>query len=441
VSTSNSNEKIEIIKEILKAIHQGEKIEELKKRFESILQQVSPFEIPLIEQQLVKEGISVNEVLKLCDLHVELFRESLQSRELKNIPKGHPLDLLMKENEWVLKQAESIGLYASALLKAKDHEQTRNYLASLKKAASEMRKARLHYRKIQMLVFPYLERRGIVAVPRVLWGREDQAMVKLRQLSELLQKTEADVNKALINDIANKAIEIAQEFSELVFRENRILFPAVQALFSEGEWAAIAEIAEDLGYVVDIKSDRWKTDAKPILPYELKVSVTPEQVEKLPPEFRSMAISHGVEPDTYNVKKEGDLDLGTGFLSIEEIKALFRALPIEITFANSDDRVKFFTESSLHKGFVRTKTIIGRKIEYCHPPRLENIVRKNVNEIKFGGTEHRKFWTKMGDRTVRVLIAPVRNQKVSLLGVVEVVEDLTEVVNNTDEVKNKIMVI
>jgi DUF438 domain-containing protein len=435
------NESIEAVKEILKAIHRGEKIEELKKRFGSVLQQVSPFEIPLIEQQLVKEGISVNEVLKLCDLHVELFREALQSRELKNVPKGHPLDLLMKENEWVLKQAESIGLYASALLRAEDDEQTRNYLASLKKIAFEMRKARLHYRKIQMLLFPYLERRGIVAVPRVLWGREDQTMVKLRQLSELLQKTENDTNKNLVNDIANKAIEIAQEFSELVFRENRILFPAVQALFSEGEWAAIAEIAEDLGYVIDVKSEGWKTDAKPVLPYELEANVTFEQVEKLPPEFRSMATSHGIEPDTYNVKKEGDLDLSTGFLSVEETKALFRALPIEITFANFDDRVKFFTESTLHKGFVRTKTIIGRKIEYCHPPRLENIVRKNVNEIKLSGAEYKEFWTKMGDRIVRVLIAPVRDQKDNLLGAVEVVEDLTEVVNNTNEIKNKIMVI
>jgi DUF438 domain-containing protein len=435
------NESIEAVKEILKAIHRGEKIEELKKRFGSVLQQVSPFEIPLIEQQLVKEGISVNEVLKLCDLHVELFREALQSRELKNVPKGHPLDLLMKENEWVLKQAESIGLYASALLRAEDDEQTRNYLASLKKIAFEMRKARLHYRKIQMLLFPYLERRGIVAVPRVLWGREDQTMVKLRQLSELLQKIENDTNKNLVNDIANKAIEIAQEFSELVFRENRILFPAVQALFSEGEWAAIAEIAEDLGYVIDVKSEGWKTDAKPVLPYELEANVTFEQVEKLPPEFRSMATSHGIEPDTYNVKKEGDLDLSTGFLSVEETKALFRALPIEITFANFDDRVKFFTESTLHKGFVRTKTIIGRKIEYCHPPRLENIVRKNVNEIKLSGAEYKEFWTKMGDRIVRVLIAPVRDQKDNLLGAVEVVEDLTEVVNNTNEIKNKIMVI
>lgn len=441
MSIYGSDKKVETVKEILKAIHRGEKIEELKKRFKNTLQQVSPFEIPLIEQQLVKEGTPIEEVLKLCDLHVELFREFLQSRELENIPKGHPLELLMKENEWMLKQAEAFELYAFALLKANDEEQTREYLANLKNITSEMRKARLHYRKVQMLLFPYLERRGIIAVPRVLWGREDQTMIKIRQLSELMQKAESNIERTLVNDIANKAIEVAREASELVFRENRILFPAVQVLFSEGEWANIAEIAEDLGYIIDVGSERWKTDAKPILPYELEVSITPEQIEKLPSEFKSMAIAHNFGPDTYNIRKEEDLDLDTGFLSIEETKALFRVLPIEITFANFDDRVKFFTESTFHKGFVRTKTIIGRKLEYCHPPRLENIVRKNVDEIKASRAGYKEFWTKMGERTVRVLIAPVKNQKGNLLGVVEVVEDLTEVVNNAEEVKKKIMVL
>ncbi|MBO3757537.1 MAG: DUF438 domain-containing protein [Candidatus Brockarchaeota archaeon] len=443
MSTSNSSkEELEAIKEILKAIHRGEKVEELKKQFRSVVQQISPFEIPLIEQQLIKEGISMEEVLKLCDLHVELFREYLQSIELKNIPKGHPLDLLIKENELILKQAEVLGLYASALLKTEDHKQTREYTSSLKNIMLEMRKARLHYRKIQMLIFPYLERRGITAVPRVLWSREDQEMIKLRQLFELLQKAENNADKNIVKNIANKAIEIAQEASELAFRENRILFPAVYTLFSEGEWAMIADIAEELGYVVDIGNERWKTDAKPILPYELEVSITPEQVEKLPPEFKSMIASHNIESDAYNIKKEEDLDLNTGFLSIEEIEALFRSLPVEITFANFDNRVKFFTESTFHKGFVRTKTIIGRKIEYCHPPRLENIVRENVNEIKFSDkAEYKEFWTKMGEKIIRILVVPVKNQKKELLGIAEIVEDLTEVVNNSEEVKKKIVVL
>lgn len=97
-----------------------------------------------------------------------------------------------------------------------------------------------------------------------------------------------------------------------------------------------------------------------------------------------MALSQGLQPDTYEIRSDRDLDLGTGFLSTEEIEALFKALPFEITYANKDDRVKFFTESVFHQRFVRTKTIIGRRLEYFHLPRLEGTVRKTVDGIKMG---------------------------------------------------------
>ncbi|MEM2846111.1 MAG: DUF438 domain-containing protein [Nitrososphaerota archaeon] len=440
MSTKSAPDKIEAIKRILKALHAGESVEKLKREFGDVLSQVSPFEIPLIEQQLVREGIKIDEILRLCDLHVELFREHLRSRELEGVPRGHPLDLLIRENEWIVRQADALSLHAFAILQAGSDEEARGALAGLKQAALELAKIRLHYRKIQMLLFPYLERRGIVAVPRVMWGREDQVRVKLRGLLDAIGKLETEFNRSRVNEVANRALEIAHETSDLVFRENKILFPAVWALLTEGEWAAVAEIAEDLGYLVEV-DERWRSEAEPILPHQLKAGISPEQVEKLPQEFRIMALSQGLQPDTYEIRSEGDLDLGTGFLSPEEVKALFRALPIEITYANKDDRIRFFTESVFHQRFVRAKTIIGRRLEYCHPPRLEGAVRKVVDEIKMGKADYREFWTRIGDRIVRVLIVGVKNEEGELLGTVEIVEDFTDVVNNPEEIRKKIIVL
>ncbi|MEM1526801.1 MAG: DUF438 domain-containing protein, partial [Ignisphaera sp.] len=113
MSNSGISRKIEIMKNLLKAIHKGENVEELKKKFGDVIAQISPFEIPLIEQHLVVEGVSVEEILRLCDLHVELFRDYLAGKELSNVPKGHPVDLFVKENEWILKQSEALGFYSS----------------------------------------------------------------------------------------------------------------------------------------------------------------------------------------------------------------------------------------------------------------------------------------------------------------------------------------
>jgi len=91
MSTPTSQEdKIRVLKDILKAIHSGASPNELKSRFREILASVSPLEILLVEQELVREGVPVNEILKLCDLHVELYREYLASRELLGVPRGHP---------------------------------------------------------------------------------------------------------------------------------------------------------------------------------------------------------------------------------------------------------------------------------------------------------------------------------------------------------------
>ncbi len=152
----------------LKRLHKGEDIDILKREFGDSLKEVSPVEIAIIEQELIKEGISVNEILKLCDLHVKLFKETLINTKLKEVPIGHLLDLLMHENKYLLKLVEALTMYISAL---RTSPNSRELLEEVKQLIGNLYQSlRLHYRKNQMLLFPYLERRGIIAVPRVLWG-------------------------------------------------------------------------------------------------------------------------------------------------------------------------------------------------------------------------------------------------------------------------------
>lgn len=429
--------RIEALKDVLKALHRGESVEELKRKLRGIMEGISPFEIPLVEQELIEEGIPIVEILKLCDLHVELLRDVLHHGGIRDVPKGHPLRILSDENEYAIRLAESLSMYASILSRV-DLSEAIEYLRAVKDIVAELRRFRLHYRKIQMTIFPYLERRGITVVPRVLWGREDQAMVKLRELYSLIEKGLADP-KEYIGRVAEKAMEVSREISDLVFREERILFPAVWILFSEGEWAAIHEAAKDIGYLVPVDTE-WIPSSKPVLPYEVSGIVTEDQIGKLPEEFR-YAVLAALSPDTYSVRSEGDLEFENGFLSREEVEAIFRHMPIEVTYADGNDRVSFFSESIFRKGFTRAKTIIGRRIEYCHPPRLERFVRSVVDELKSGRSDYREYWTRLGDRIVRVIVVAVRDGDGRYIGTLEIVEDLTEIVNNPDEVKEKIIVL
>ncbi|MEZ0394166.1 MAG: DUF438 domain-containing protein [Desulfurococcaceae archaeon] len=427
-------DKVQVVKELLKSIHRGASPEELKARYGDLLAAISPLEIVAVEQQLIREGVSINEILKLCDLHVALFRDYLASRELRGLPRGHPLEILLRENDEILRRAEALNAFAAAAASSGDPKEADARLEDLKAIAVRLRDVRIHYRKVQMALFPYLERRGIVAVPRVLWGREDQALLKVRRLLDELNKPNRDPAQ-----VAKMAQEVAGELAELVFREDKILYPATYALFSEGEWAAIAEIFDDLGYMIEVGEREWRPSAKPVYPYELVAAVDESQLPRLPPEFR--AVAQSAKPDAYDIRRAGDVVLETGFLSPEEIEGIFRMLPVEITFADANDRVRFFSESEVSGGFARAKTIVGRDLRYCHPPRLEGYVVKNVEALKKGEAKYRVFYTRQGGRLIRVIVAAVRGRDGKYIGTLEVVEDITELVENAEEVKKKVVVL
>ncbi|MCD6196049.1 MAG: PAS domain-containing protein [Staphylothermus sp.] len=128
-------------------------------------------------------------------------------------------------------------------------------------------------------------------------------------------------------------------------------------------------------------------------------------------------------------------------MTIDDLKGIFKSLPLEITYADNNDRVRFFTKSQLTGGFARLKTIIGKKLEYCHPPRLENYVKLNVKQLKESKQLFKEFWTRMGDRIIRVLIVGVRNNKGEYIGTLEVVEDFTEIIRNPEEIMKKIIIL
>jgi len=440
-----SKEKVEIVKNLLKRIHEGESYEELRKEFSHILSQITPFEIVTVEQELVREGVSVSEILKMCDIHLDLFKNVLASRELKDIPKGHPLDLLISENDEILKTSEALGLYAGLLaqaLKNGDAENASKALANVKSLITIAKnQLRSHYRKNQMVLFPYLERRGIYAIPRVLWGREDQVIVKIRELLSLLDKVVVNPLSEESAKVSEIATQLSRDIADLVFRENKILYPALWVLLSEGEWAGVDKVAGKLGFFVKQDKHEWTPSEEPKYPYQVVAEITPEQAERLPEEVKGVIGSTSFQPDDYSVVREGDLEFETGFLSREEVEALFKSLPLEITYADVNNRVRFFSESSVSGGFPRAKTILGRRLEYCHPPRLEQYVARNVEALKTGKEKYRVFWTRLGDRIIRVLLVAVRKPDGELLGVAEIVEDFTEVLNNPEEIMKKIVVL
>ncbi|MFW6049075.1 MAG: DUF438 domain-containing protein [Candidatus Bipolaricaulota bacterium] len=415
------DEKKKRIKELLRRINETGELGELKEEFKELLGSISPLEIPMVEQEMMEEGMDAKEITRMCDIHVELFRESVEEKfDLGGLDDGHPLKTLYRENEKISKDAEKLGL------RVKDLSQGGGGKAfgELGKLAGELVKlGRTHYTREEMLLFPYLERRGITSVPEVLWRKHDENRERIRDLLSLLDRENWE-GKPPIDEVIEKANEVSQETIDMVFRENNILYPTGRALLSEGEWTAIYKQSERIGYY-KVGQVEWKPDASPKQPYEISGGIGEDQIGKLPQEIKGMVDLDSLTADDYNPGKEGDHRIDFGFLSDTELEEILRTLPIDVTFIDSEDRVRYF--SGGERIFPRTKTVIGRPVQNCHPPDSVSVVNSILNEFKAGNREEAEFWLQLGPKFVHIRYFPVRNEEGDYLGTLEVTQDIKEI--------------
>jgi len=232
-------ETMEKLKSILRKIHRGASADEFKPELKKILSSIKPWEIALVEQELMKEGISPFDIAAVCEIHVGLFRDLIvKDKELLKMPPGHPLHTLLEENNEIVADSEKLTLYANAL-KLRRQE----VLAELRKILLGLLSIKKHYMKLQMLIFPYLERKGITAIPRVLWTKEDQIVHQIKEALSLLN--DYVEGKASLEDLREHLLSLSKALVDEVFRENNILFPTLKVLLTDNEWLAI-KLEEDI---------------------------------------------------------------------------------------------------------------------------------------------------------------------------------------------------
>jgi PAS domain S-box-containing protein len=132
----------------------------------------------------------------------------------------------------------------------------------------------------------------------------------------------------------------------------------------------------------------------------------------------------GVSRDTEG--GEGSLLFDTGCLSKMELEALLDALPVDITFVDRDDRVKYFNRAG-KRVFVRTKAVIGRKVQQCHPEKSVHIVNSILESFRRGEKDVAEFWITVNSRLVYIRYFALRDRDGKYLGTMEVTQDITDI--------------
>lgn len=393
----NENKK-KTLKELMRQLHSGTPPAEVKEKFKQVLKDVSSTEIAKIEDELVKEGMPREELQKLCDVHLEVFREQLEKEKTQmEIAPENPVNTLMEEHKILLRFLEEMDAIVKRVQQVDDPQIVSEVIPQLKHIAEDFLDTEKHYLREENVLFPILEKHGVTEPPAIMWMEH----TKLREQKKLFHKLLEDYNKMSFEDFKGQLCSVAGALYEIlsshIFKENNILFPTALQVVTEQEWKDARKEFDEIGYCC----------------------FTPEQLTK-PPEGEKLE-----KPTVPVATPEGTLQFETGSLSREEIEAVLDTLPIDISFVDKNDAVKYFNKAE-ERIFVRSKSVIGRKVQLCHPQKSIHIVNNIVETFKKGEKDVAEFWININNRLVQIRYFAVRDKNGKYLGTMEITQDLTD---------------
>jgi len=393
MAKKNASKK-KILKEVIKELHGGASPTEVKEKFKKVLKDTKPEDIAKIEQELVKEGMPREELQRLCDVHLAVFGEQVQDQEL-HIPAGHPISILIEEHRVMLEKAERLETLVKMLEEACDSVYVGEALTELQTLMRDFQDSEKHYLREENVLFPTMEKHGVTEPPAIMWMEHN----RIREIKKKLHNTVEKWNTLPYSDFKKRLSKDAEPLCSVLpdhfFKENNILFPTALQAVTDKEWEGIRREFDEIGYP----------------------GFTPSNV---------LAAFHAASSAPKAAKPpETAWQFETGSLSKEEAEAILDTLPVDISFIDKDDRVKYFNKAE-KRIFVRTKAVIGRSVQLCHPQKSVHIVNKIIEAFTTGEKNTAEFWITMNNRLVHIRYFAVRDKNGKYLGTMEVTQDLTD---------------
>jgi PAS domain S-box-containing protein len=383
------------IKEAIRQLHAGVPPEQVNEKFRNVLEGTDSLEIAKIEEELAKEGMKREEMRKLCDVHMAIFKEQLEKQQ-PDLQPSQPISILMEEHKLMLKMAEQLVVLANKVLRVTDMRYVTTEIHEVEHLAEDFTDSEKHYLREENVLFPYLEKHGITEPPAVMWMEHND----IRELKKKLHALIKNVDAAGFQNFKDQLWETAKALSTLLqnhfYKENNVLFPAAMSVVTTEEW------------IMDIRREFDEIGYCCFTPPEL-ITIVPK-----------------TETTKAQQAPEGVLQFETGKLTKPQLDSLLNALPVDITFVDANDTVRYFNKPE-DRIFVRTKAVLGRKVQNCHPQKSLHIVSKIVEAFKNGEKNVAEFWITLNNHFVHIRFFAVRDPEGKYLGAVEVVQDLTDI--------------
>jgi DUF438 domain-containing protein len=382
-----------MLKHMILQLHEGEAPEQVKNRIAEVLKKVPYNEVVEVEQELINEGLPIEEVLKLCDIHTYVLEGSIDTSAEPEVPAGHPVDTFKQENKTL---RSVVGSLENAYQQAKtlnENSDISNFINELRAGFNQLMDVDKHYRRKENLLFPFLEKYGITGPPKVMWGKHDEARELLKAANEALRETSMSKDE-LLTTIELLLRQASTSITDMIMKEEEILLPMCLETLKISDWYEIYEQTPEIGFCLYDPTSTWQPEGE--------LDQKPEQV-----------------------KDHNKIVLPSGSFTTQELITILNTLPVDITFVDKNDKVAYFSQSE-ERIFDRNRAILQRDVRMCHPPHSVHTVEQILNDFKSGKASRAPFWIQMGEKFIHIEYFAVRDEKGGYLGTLEVSQELSE---------------
>ncbi|OQY30681.1 MAG: hypothetical protein B6241_15500 [Spirochaetaceae bacterium 4572_59] len=369
----------------------------MKKKYKDAIDNVTPYDMLALEDKQMQMGITPKAIKKDVEKVINIFFKNLEKYPWEKPKEDTFLYHLMLENQAFLFRLNQIKKIIKSYKgnESADFNQMQKELLPHFKAFLEFEH---HYVKKENILFPFLEKKWENYRPlNVMWSLHDDIRKQLKSIISMLENPNVkwqDFSKGM------------GAYFFLVFgmihKEDMIIFPVATETVSDEEWSEMYNQSFE---------------------YPFPFIERPNKKEQLK-EKQQTAKSFGEQSLGFQTE--------TGNLSFEQVLLTFNHLPVDITFVDENDKVRFFSRAK-ERFFPRSPAIVGRDVRNCHPPESVHIVEKIVEEFKNSNKDIAEFRIKMKGKFILIRYFAMRNDAGEYKGILEVGEDITGISEMKDE--------
>ena len=407
-----NNERYRIIVSIKEDYLDGKlSLEEGNRILKEKLGTCTPDEFAYAEQSL-KGVYKDEEILDKMDDLLNLF-DGVLVRAENEYPENHPLWAYLEE----INAVEKVALEADELLK--QDKFIKNPWLGVFDSLAEWR---IHLSRKQNQLYPMLENHGFDRPTRIMWTFDDGVRDSISSSYALLREDKYEEFLASVPETLAK-------LRDLNSKELEVLLPTSFKLLSDEEFVRMSKNDHEIGYAIIDLPGLYVVPGINDSAAQLNANNSGQNGAVSNEFLNDLAglLSKYVGPvGGAAVNKDAVLDVATGKLTLEQINLLFRHLPVDLSYVDENELVKFYSDTP-HRIFPRSANVIGREVKNCHPAKSVHIVEEIVEKFRSGEQSQAEFWINKPGLFIYVIYTAVRDENGKFRGVLEMMQDCTHI--------------